>query len=74
MTAYRKFKLPEAAWPPAKVANVSGSCVQTLASLATLAGGSAKTTNLDGKANDCAADTVPEPYLDDGRACKSATW
>jgi hypothetical protein len=61
MTAYRRFKLPEAAGPPAKVANpakVLGPEPETLATLATLAAGDAQTTNFDGRLKDC---VPPEP-------------
>jgi hypothetical protein len=57
MTAYRRFKLSEAAGPPAKVANpakVRTPEPETLATLATLAAGNAQTTNLDGQLKDCA--------------------
>jgi hypothetical protein len=66
MKAYRKFKLPEAAGPPAKVANsakVLGPEPETLATLATLAAGDAQTTNFDGQLKDCSARTCERNRL-----------
>jgi hypothetical protein len=68
MTAYRKFKLPEAAGSPAKVANlakVRTSELETLATLATLAAGNAQTMNLGGKPNDGAPPDPDEAELEE---------
>ena len=70
MKAYRKFKLPEAARPPAKVANpakVLGPGLETLATLATLAAGKAAPDPDEVEIEEhkaMAMGGVPEPYLD----------
>jgi hypothetical protein len=68
--AYRKFKLPEAARPPAKVANpakVPGPGLETLATLATLAAGKAAPDPDEVEIEErktMAMGGVPEAYLD----------
>ena len=70
MKAYRKFKLPEAARPHAKVANpakVLGPALETLATLATLAAGKAAPEPDEAEIEErkaMAMGGVPEPYLD----------
>ena len=70
MKAYRKFKLPEAARPPAKVANpakVLGPEPEALATLATLATGKSAPEPDEVEIEERKAMTmggVLEPYLD----------
>ena len=70
MKAYRKFKLPEAARPPAKVANpakVRTPEPEALATLATLAAGKSAPDPDESEIEErkgMAADSVPEAYLD----------
>jgi hypothetical protein len=68
---YRKFKLPEAARSPAKVANpakVRTPAPETLATSATLAAKHAQTTNLGGKPNDGAPPEPDEAELEERKA------
>ena len=70
MKAYRKFKLPESVWPPAKVANpakVRTPEPEALATLATLAAGKAAPDPDEVEIEErkaMAMGGVPEAYLD----------
>ena len=74
MKAYRKFKLPEAAGPAAKVANpakIRTPDPETLANLATLAAGNAQTTNLDRQLKECAPPQLDEAEIEERKGMAS---
>ena len=74
MKAYRKFKLPEAAGPAAKVANpakIRTPDPETLANLATLAAGNAQTTNLDRQLKECAPPQLNEAEIEERKGMAS---